>query len=74
MNNLILTPVKAIRKHCIECSCGQHSEVKKCVITTCPLYPYRMGKNPSRKGIMKGFPGKSSKCSSSSTNRKNIEL
>lgn len=40
------TPIKAIRKKCIECSCGQTSEVKLCPMEDCPLYPFRMGKNP----------------------------
>lgn len=42
--NLPLAQV--IRKKCLDC-CGFHqSEVRKCVCTTCPLWPYRMGKNP----------------------------
>lgn len=35
-----LTPIKAIRKKCLECCCGQTKEVRKCVIKTCTLYPY----------------------------------
>jgi len=50
MNNNI-TPIKAIRKKCLECSCGSTYEVKKCVIPECSLYLFRMGKNPNRKGI-----------------------
>lgn len=38
--------LKAIRKKCIDCCIGQHSEVKICPITDCSLWPYRMGKNP----------------------------
>lgn len=45
------TPVKAIRAHCIECSDYNAAEVKQCPITNCELYPYRMGRNPSRKGL-----------------------
>ena len=41
-----LTPIKAIRAKCLECSCGNNAEVRECVIPSCPLYPYRMGKNP----------------------------
>lgn len=44
----ITNPVKAIRAYCMECSCGQTSEVKECPIVKCPLYPFRMGKNPYR--------------------------
>lgn len=38
------SPMKAIRKHCIECSGGSSHEVKLCVIKTCPLYNFRFGK------------------------------
>lgn len=38
--------LKVIRKKCLDCCCGQHSEVRKCHITDCQLWPYRMGKNP----------------------------
>ena len=38
--------LKVIRKKCLDCCCGQHSEVRKCNITDCPLWPYRMGDNP----------------------------
>ena len=46
-----LTPLKAIRVHCIDCSGYSPKEVRLCVIPQCPLYPYRMGTNPSRKGV-----------------------
>jgi len=46
-----LTPVKAIRSKCLDCSAGQLSEVRKCEINECSLFPFRMGKNPNRKGI-----------------------
>lgn len=49
-NNGILTPIKAIRSHCLDCMCGQATEVRLCPITDCSLWPYRMGHNPSRKG------------------------
>lgn len=45
----IITPVKAIRAKCLECSCGRRSEVERCQIRECPLYAYRHGKNPNRK-------------------------
>ena len=46
-----LTPLKAIRAKCLDCSCGQWYEVKMCPIDCCPLYEYRDGHNPKRKGI-----------------------
>lgn len=38
--------MKAIRAKCLDCSCGNPYEVKLCPITSCPLYPYREGRNP----------------------------
>lgn len=38
-----LTRSKAIRAKCIDCCCGQVPEVRKCTLTTCPLWIYRMG-------------------------------
>lgn len=39
----------AIRAKCLDCSCGQPKEVRLCPMTTCALWPYRMGKRA--KGI-----------------------
>lgn len=38
--------LKVIREKCLDCCVYQHSEVRLCHITTCSLWPYRMGKNP----------------------------
>jgi len=46
-----ITPLKAIRRKCLDCSAGQRKEVRECPCVECPLYPYRFGKNPSRAGI-----------------------
>lgn len=40
------SPVQAIRAKCLDCSCGNAAEVRKCVCTGCPLWPFRMGHNP----------------------------
>lgn len=54
-----MTPLKAIRAKCIDCCCGQMYEVTKCVCDDCPLWEYRMGHNPARKGYgNKNFGGK----------------
>ena len=45
-----LTPVKAIRKKCLDCSAYLPAEVRRCQIRDCVLYEYRMGKNPTLKG------------------------
>lgn len=46
-----LTPVKAIRSHCLDCMGHSFAEVRKCPAGNCPFFIYRMGKNPNRKGI-----------------------
>ncbi len=46
-----LTPLKAIRKKCLDCSGGSRAEVRECTIPDCSLYLYRLGKNPARKGM-----------------------
>ena len=48
----VLTPMKAIRAKCLDCSCYQPKKVRLCPVTQCPLWPYRMGKR--RKGEAKG--------------------
>ena len=41
--------LRAIRLKCYDCSCYQSNEVRDCSVTNCPLYPFRLGKNPFRK-------------------------
>ena len=48
---IFLTPVKAIRNHCVECMGFNRREVKNCTSLLCPLFPYRTGHNISRRGI-----------------------
>lgn len=42
-----LTPLKAIRAKCLDCTCYQPKEVRLCTITRCPLHEYRFGKRPT---------------------------
>lgn len=42
------TPIKAIRHHCNECMGFQPSLIQDCGGEFCALYPFRMGRNPSR--------------------------
>lgn len=51
LEEVIPSPLKAIRLKCLDCSCGSSNEVKLCKADKCPLYPYRFGKNPNRQGI-----------------------
>lgn len=41
-----LTPLKAIRKKCLDCCGGQTKEVTLCSIKTCALHPYKSGHRP----------------------------
>lgn len=40
-----LSPLKAVRKKCLDCCCNQSKEVLLCPSDDCILYPYRFGKN-----------------------------
>lgn len=46
-----LTPVKAIRAKCLECSNFQQKEVRECPVKKCALYGYRMGHRPKDEEI-----------------------
>lgn len=39
------SPIKAIRAKCRDCVYSE-AEIRKCVQTGCPLWPFRMGRNP----------------------------
>jgi hypothetical protein len=43
-----LTPVKAIRAKCMDCSNNQYSEIKECPIKSCSLWSYRLGHRPKK--------------------------
>lgn len=49
MEDKRISPLKAIRLKCLECSCGSSYEVKLCPVTRCALYPFRDGHNPFTK-------------------------
>ena len=42
----LYTPMKAIRRRCLDCCCGSSQEVGLCPVHSCSLYPYRFGKRP----------------------------
>jgi hypothetical protein len=60
-----LTPLKAIKKFCLDCCGGSRKAVEECtanptdiassldpdVYTVCVLWEYRFGKNPRRLGV-----------------------
>jgi len=51
------TPVKAIRRKCLDCCAGSRKLVRECHIYTCPLWPFRLGKRPERmESELRTFP------------------
>lgn len=48
-----MTPLKAIRAKCLDCMCGSSYEVTLCPSKDCPLFTYRDGHDPARKGMGK---------------------
>lgn len=40
--------IKAVRAKCLDCCGGNKSVISVCGISNCPLYPFRLGKNPNR--------------------------
>jgi len=44
--NKKMTPLKAIKEKCLNCSGWERRSVKNCEHTDCPLYFFRFGKNP----------------------------
>ena len=43
-------PVRVFRAFCLQCTGGSSNLVLECETESCPVYPYRMGKNPAKKG------------------------
>ena len=48
----MLSPIKAIRKHCLECVGFSAPEVKNCTSPLCALFPFRFGYDPGRRESM----------------------
>ena len=47
MKKLYDTPIKAIRKKCLDCTAGSRKEIRLCPAVECALYPYRFGRRPT---------------------------
>ena len=45
------TPLKSIRKRCLDCTAWQTKEVRLCPSVDCSLYPYRFGRRPNKETI-----------------------
>ena len=46
-----LSPLKAIRKYCLECVGQCREDVRTCTGIDCHLWPFRFGTNPTRKAM-----------------------
>jgi hypothetical protein len=42
----LISPLKAIREKCRDCTCNQEVQIRECTIKLCALWPYRMGRYP----------------------------
>jgi hypothetical protein len=49
MGHKPMSPLQALRAHCLDCCAGSAQEVANCMALRCPSWPYRMGTNPYRK-------------------------
>jgi hypothetical protein len=48
LGHMRMSPLKALRLRCIDCSGGSASEVRLCALVQCPAWPFRMGESPWR--------------------------
>ena len=48
MGHRTMSPLQAIRAHCLNCCGGSSREVAECMAVRCPSWPFRMGSNPWR--------------------------
>jgi len=43
------TLIRIVRLKCLECVCGSTKDVRLCTVSSCYLWPYRLGRMPLRK-------------------------
>ena len=48
MAKLYETPVKAIRKKCLDCCAGSRKEIRECTVINCACWVYRFGRRPDQ--------------------------
>ena len=46
-----VSPLRALRLHCLDCCNGSAQEVRLCTAVGCPSWPFRMAKNPWRRKL-----------------------
>ena len=49
-----VSPLKALRLKCLDCSNDSAQEVRLCTAVDCPSWPFRMGRNPWRAPLSEG--------------------
>lgn len=49
-----VTRGRAIRLKCLDCAGDSASEVKRCPVTDCPLWPFRLGREVGAAGAETG--------------------
>lgn len=50
------SPLKNIRKKCLQCCCGSTKAIKYCSVVDCPLWRFRFGLSP--KTALRKYGGK----------------
>jgi hypothetical protein len=45
--NRRVTPLRAVRQECLDCSGGSANEVRLCIAKSCALWPFRFGRRPT---------------------------
>ncbi len=69
-----LTPLKAIREHCL-CCCGDSSlEVRLCPSVKCPLYPARLGRGTTGLRLLKLIRTRCKDCTETLEEIKNCQF
>lgn len=68
----IRNPLTAIRAFCITCMGGYENHIPRCTVPRCPLFAYRMGKNPNAKKRGKPFESMESDLSKSANNGRGV--
>jgi hypothetical protein len=41
-----MSPLRALRRHCVQCCGGSNKEVALCCSSDCSAWPFRLGRNP----------------------------
>ena len=59
---MVLSPLRTVRKYCLWCCNDQGNEVKLCPVESCALYPYRRGRGPDVKPALTSLKSIRARC------------